>query len=105
MLKTSSVPKTITKRDLARALQARLGWSEAELNDALDQFLDSFLTGLIEGGKAKWPHFASFELRKQKARPGRNPKTNEPATVPARVTVGCIASSRLKQALEVDNKT
>ena len=62
-------------------------WSEA-----IAERLSAGETETISG-------FGSFRLRDKRAREGRNPKTGEPAAIPARCVVTFHSSAKLRERI------
>ena len=76
--------KTITRADLAETLRAKTGLSNAESYKLVDLFFEEIRDSLIRGEEVKIAGFGTFKILNKSARMGRNPKTGEPAEIPAR---------------------
>jgi len=61
---------------------ADLSRKQAEL--IIDVFFQSIVTALERGEKIELRGFGSFRIRQRNARQGRNPKTGETVSVPAK---------------------
>jgi nucleoid DNA-binding protein len=74
----------LTRRVLVDRLRARLGLSAREAGEILDSFLDTLAGQLAEGGAVSLRGLGRFETRLSPPRPGRNPATGQPVSIPAR---------------------
>ena len=77
---------SLTRADLASAVQTQIGLSRAESAQLVETVLDGISDALVAGDNVKISSFGSFVLRKKGLRVGRNPKTGvevpiEPRTV------------------------
>jgi len=74
----------LTRRVLLDRLQARLGLSARQAGELLDGFLEILAGQLAEGGAASFRGLGRFETRQSPSRPGRDPATGRPVSIPAR---------------------
>jgi len=88
--------KTLTRVDLAEAIQHDIGLSKAESAGFVGEILDLMMDALAAGENVKISGFGSFILNKKAARVGRNPKTGVEAVIPARTVLTFKASQSLK---------
>lgn len=80
--------KTITRADLADAVNREVGLPRQESSQLVEQVLDMISDTLVEGDSVKLSSFGSFVLRDKNGRVGRNPKTGEEVPIdPRRVLV------------------
>lgn len=77
----------MNKTDLIRAIHSVRGGSISETRYFLEIVLDSIAKELKNGGDITFQGFGSFTLWHQRERLGRNPKSGEPAQIPARKSV------------------
>lgn len=89
----------ITRASLAEQLHQKLGYSKSESEEFISTVLDHLAQGIITHGQAKISGFGTFKVLQKKQRIGRNPKTMQEATIPARQVVTFHPSPILKQAL------
>ena len=85
MARAARTPATpMTKAQLIDevARVADLSRKQAEL--IIDVFFQSIVTALERGEKIELRGFGSFRIRQRNARQGRNPKTGETVSVPAK---------------------
>ena len=70
--------------------------SKAAAGRVLDSVLQAITKGLKKDGQVQLIGFGSFNVKKRKKRPGRNPQTGEPITIKASKTVGFKCGTALK---------
>ncbi len=87
---------TLTKADMAKSLFNDLGWKENEARDLVDLFFQELVAPLAAGEQVKLSSFGNLDLRDKSERPGRNPKTGEEVSSPARRVVTFRAGPKLK---------
>ncbi|HFC97063.1 MAG TPA: integration host factor subunit alpha [Thermosulfurimonas dismutans] len=74
--------KTVTKRDLARRLHERFGFSERSMYRFVDVLLEEIKIALERGEEVKIHHFGVFRVHRRKPRRGVNPRTGESIIIP-----------------------
>ncbi|MBI1264921.1 MAG: integration host factor subunit alpha [Alphaproteobacteria bacterium] len=80
--------KTLTRADLADAVNREVGLSRQESAQLVEAVLDLVAETLVEGESVKLSSFGSFVLREKNGRVGRNPKTGQEVPIdPRRVLV------------------
>ena len=96
----------LTKAQLAKLLFEQIGLNKREAKDFIDafkDFIDAFfdliVSQLVDGRDAKISGLGNFEVRTKSARPGRNPRTEEPVTIPPRRVITFKASGQLKEKI------
>ena len=89
----------MTKQNLVNYMAEKAGLTKADAARALDAFMNGVVKGLKDEGKVALTGFCSFEAKDKPARKGRNPRTGEYLTIPARTAVSIKAGSKLKDAL------
>lgn len=94
----------MNKSEMAKKLAQRSGLTQADSADVVE-ILFSPVEGIIAneldaGGKVGIGGFGSFEVRRRNARTGRNPRTGEAITVPARDFPAFKAAKALKDRVE-----
>ena len=67
--------------------------------EMIDAAFDNIGKGLRRDGKFTYPGFGAFNVRKRKARTGRNPKTGEPIEIKAQRGISFRPSPKLKSTL------
>ena len=91
--------ETLTRAGLVKAVWLEVGLSRAESEHFVEAVIEELTAALAVGGKVTILNFGKFDLRDKVARPGRNPKTGEPAVVPARRVVSFRPSRKLKEGV------
>lgn len=75
----------------------KLGVSQEKAKELIAAFEETVVDGLLADGKVVFGTLGSFEVREQKAREGRNPKTKETIQIPAKNKVAYKQSSKIKE--------
>ena len=91
--------KTITKLDLVNHLNEKLGLNKVESKELVEAFFDEIKKSLINNEDVKISGFGNFKILNKKERPGRNPKTGEPALISARKVVTFKAGQKLRKKM------
>lgn len=89
----------MTKQNLVNYIAEEAGLTKADAARALDAFMNGVVKGLKDEGKITLTGFCTFTKQHKEARQGRNPRTGEAVTIPARNAVSIKAGSKLKDAL------
>lgn len=74
----------MTKAEIVNQVAERTGMSRKDAMQAVELFLDSIKTGLKNGEKISLVGFGTFFLKEKKARNGRNPRTGQRISIPAK---------------------
>ncbi len=90
----------LTKMKMAESLFNELGLSKTEARELVELFFEELGAPLAVGEQVKLSGFGNFDLRDKKERPGRNPKTGEKVTIPARRVVTFKPGQKLKARVE-----
>jgi len=77
----------MNKSEFVAAVAAKTEWSKAQAGDAVQAFLDCVSEGLKEGQSISFTGFGTFSVTDRAERQGRNPKTGESITIPAKKVV------------------
>lgn len=91
--------KTITKLDLVNHLNEKLGLNKVESKELVEAFFDEIKKSLINNEEVKISGFGNFKILNKRERPGRNPKTGEPAIISARKVVTFKAGQKLRKKM------
>ena len=91
--------KTITKLDLINHLNEKLGLNKVESKELVEAFFDEIKKSLINNEEVKLSGFGNFKILNKRERPGRNPKTGEPAIISARKVVTFKAGEKLRKKM------
>ena len=76
--------KTLTRMDLSEAVFREVGLSRNESANLVESVLAHMSDALASGETVKISSFGTFSVRDKTARVGRNPKTGEAVTIPAK---------------------
>lgn len=87
---------TLTRADLAEALNRKLGLSRSESLGMVESILDMMSDSLAAGENVKISGFGTFLLRDKAERVGRNPKTGVEVPITPRRVLTFRASQMLK---------
>ncbi len=90
----------LTQADMAEGLFNEMGLNRKEARELVDLFFQELEASLAGGEQVKLSGFGNFDLRDKKERPGRNPKTGEKVTIPARRVVTFRPGQKLKARVE-----
>lgn len=90
---------TLTRADLAEAINRKMGFSRAESLDMVEAILDHMSDALKRGENVKVSGFGSFVLRDKKERIGRNPKTGVEVPITPRRVMTFRASQLLREKI------
>lgn len=89
----------MNKSDLVNFIAEETGFTKADSARAVEAFEKGVVKGLKEEGKVTLTGFVTFTAKQKEAKQGRNPRTGEPVTIPARVAAVIKPGSKLKDAL------
>jgi DNA-binding protein HU-beta len=78
------VRAALNKTDLVDILSKETGSLKKDAEQLLNVLMNTVISHVAAGEKVTLVGFGTFEARHRKARTGRNPKTNEPLTIPAK---------------------
>ncbi|NDJ25550.1 DNA-binding protein [Nostoc sp. B(2019)] len=73
----------MNKGELVDAIAAKTNITKKQAEEVISAFLSVVTEAVADGEKVALVGFGSFERRERSEREGRNPKTNEPMTIPA----------------------
>jgi integration host factor subunit alpha len=90
---------TLTRADLAEAINRKLGLSRSESLNMVEAILDHLCSAMAEGENVKISGFGTFLLRDKAQRVGRNPKTGVEVPITPRRVLTFRASQMLKDRI------
>ena len=90
---------TLTRADLAQAINRKLGFSRAESLDLVEAVIGQMCDAMARGENVKISGFGSFVLRDKRERIGRNPKTGVEVPITPRRVMTFRASQLLKEKI------
>ena len=74
----------MTKAELIDAIAEKTGLTKRDVGEVAESLFEIVKSALGRGEKVQLIPFGSFEVRERQKREGRNPKTGERLTIPAR---------------------
>lgn len=77
----------MTKEELVKAIASKAEVKQAVAKKCLDAFLDTVKETLKKGEDVRLIGFGTFKVVTRKERKGRNPRTKEEITIPAKKVV------------------
>jgi DNA-binding protein HU-beta len=91
----------MTKAELIEKLHQTLGgeMTKKMIAELVDGVFENTAEAIKKEGRFSYPGFGTFEVRKRKARKGRNPQTGDVIKIKASKSVGFRAAKALKEAL------
>ncbi len=89
----------LTRKELAEALNAQLGYSQSSCSELVDTFFDTMKAHLLSGESIKFVHFGTFNVRDKKPRRGRNPRTGESITIKERQMISFRPSKKMRETV------
>lgn len=94
----------MTKVDFVAKLAGTGKITKKQAETVFSTFVESIVNSLQHGQRIAIPGLGSFSCVKRAARKGRNPRTGQEITVPARTAVKFSASSTLSQGVNGKKK-
>ena len=89
----------MTKAELVEIIAEEAELSKRQSGEIIELILDEITSALRKGEKVQLIPFGSFIVRSRKKREGRNPKTGEKLTIPARKVPAFQAGKGLRDAV------
>jgi DNA-binding protein HU-beta len=94
----------MTKAELIEEIAGKTELSRRDVTQIVDHLLEAIKAALAKGDKVQLIPFGSFEVRKRKAREGRNPKTGEKLMIAARNVPAFHPGKDLRDAVQRGGK-
>jgi nucleoid DNA-binding protein len=95
---------TITKRDLVVSISAACGLTQQQVHDVVQQFLDTVTGHVAEGDEVILRNFGAFQVKRAKAKIGRNPaRPGSEVTIPERTIVKFKPGKEMKDRVALLN--
>lgn len=89
----------LTRKDLARAINEKLGFSKQSAGELVDTVFDCMKVDLLKEDAIKLVQFGTFNIRKKNARIGRNPRTGDTMEICKRSMVSFKPSKGLRERI------
>jgi DNA-binding protein HU-beta len=90
----------MNKAQLINEVAKRSGITKKDAKAAVDAVFSAIKDALAKGQRVRLIGFGTFEVRKRNQRRGKNPKTGQTITIPARKVPAFKASSELKRVVK-----
>ncbi|MBD2535763.1 HU family DNA-binding protein [Nostoc flagelliforme FACHB-838] len=87
----------MNKGELVDAVAAKANITKKQTDEVISAFLSVVTEAVANGDKVMLIGFGSFERRERSERERRNPKTNEPMTIPATKVPGFSPGKLFKE--------
>ncbi len=91
---------TLTKFDIVDKVHRKVGFSKKDSSVLVEAVFETIKKALENGENVKLSGFGKFEVRKKKARRGRNPQTGEEIEISARTVLSFKASQIIRSLLD-----
>lgn len=97
---------TITKRELVIEVASKLGLTQNEVSNVVQDMLDTITEALVNGQRLEVRNFGVFEVKKRDARIGRNPRTGQEVPISEKRVASFKPGKALKEWVQagVDHK-
>ncbi|NPA54508.1 MAG: HU family DNA-binding protein [Aquificae bacterium] len=90
----------MTKAELVAKVAAEAGVTKAAAERCVNAFVAALTDALAKGERVALPGLGVFNVKERKARKGRNPRTGEEITIPARKVVVFHPAKALKEKVK-----
>ncbi len=87
--------KTVTKRDLSKAVAEKHDIVQAEAKEIIQTLLDQIIEEIAAGNRLELRDFGVFEPRARASRKARNPRTGESVSVGPKAVIGFKAGKKM----------
>jgi DNA-binding protein HU-beta len=90
----------MTKAELIAKAAEKAGVSKKQADRCLKAFIEVITEALQKGEKIALPGFGIFQVKERSERKGRNPRTGEIITIPARKVVVFKPAKQLRELIK-----
>ena len=98
----------MTKKEMVRAIAEEMNQPQMLVQEIVQRVFDGIIDTLEKERRIELRNFGVFEVKQRKPRKGRNPRTGEIVSVPAKFVVtfkpGREMEERVRQIQEVSNE-
>lgn len=91
--------QTVTRSELAEAVNEATPLSRVEAKQIVDEVIDEISNALLNDGFVKLNRFGVFSVRLKSERMGRNPKTGEEVLITPRRIIAFKPAANLKRTI------
>ena len=92
----------MNKQELIESIADKSHTTRSDSKKMLEAFIETVTETLARGDSVQLVGFGSFKTNERKARSGRNPRTGESVTIPAKRVPSFTAGNTLKEAVQSD---
>ena len=92
----------MNKQELIESIADKSHTTRSDSKKMLEAFIETVTETLARGDRVQLVGFGSFKTNERKARSGRNPRTGESVTIPAKRVPSFTAGNTLKEAVQSD---
>jgi DNA-binding protein HU-beta len=89
----------MNKSDLINKVAEKSGLTKTKTAEVIDALVETMQSALASGEKITLVGFGSFDVSKRDAREGRNPKSGEKITIPAKTVVRFRSGKELSESV------
>jgi DNA-binding protein HU-beta len=89
----------MTKAELIEAVARGTNHSKKSVEKIFDLAFEQIARSIRKDKRFVVPGFGTFSIRRRRARPGYNPRTKKPMTIPAARTIGFRPAPQLKELI------
>jgi len=89
----------MTKADLVERVAKEADMTKKDVEQLVEIIFDSIIGSLNKGEKIELRGFGSFRVRQRNARQGRNPKTGDSVSIPAKRVAYFKPGKELKEVI------
>ncbi|WP_457641808.1 HU family DNA-binding protein [Persephonella sp.] len=90
----------MTKAELIAKVATEAGVTKASAERCVNAFVKALTAALEKGERVALPGLGVFNVKERAARKGRNPRTGEEITIPARKVVVFKAAKQLREKVK-----
>ena len=94
----------MTKADLVERVAKEAEMTKKDAEQLVEIVFDSIIGSLNAGEKIELRGFGSFRVRQRNARKGRNPKTGDSVSIPAKRVAYFKPGKELKELINTENQ-
>lgn len=92
----------MNKQELIEIIAEKSHTTKSDSKKMLEAFIETVTETLAKGESVQLVGFGSFKTSERKARSGRNPRTGEAVTIPAKRVPSFTAGNALKESVKSD---
>ena len=90
---------TVIKKDKVARVARESGYSQNTVATIIDTLFEDIVDEMSSGNNVHFRGFGTFQLDNREPKVGRNPHTNEPVNIPARIFPKFKPSENMKSAV------